>query len=489
MSSDRQGKRFIEWIGFRSKIIFDRADFLGKIFGALIVIASIAVILGGFAALIQFLIAIFRFDIEHEAIRNLGLVVLAVIGAPFVLWRALVAQKQVDTAEQSHITDQINKAVSGLGAQRTIDRIGRPVTIYTGESREVTHRNDSEGPLRSRELRRYHDVSRDPETEDAFEGIHVDYQVWSDEKTIIEWQDAPVALSDGEIIARRGDWAVFSETVPNIEVRIGAIYALERISHDSPRDHIQIMEILTAYIRENSPALGLKPRIVPFVRPQVRTDIQAGLDVIGRRSQSNIDLEKSFRYRLNLKRTNLAGASLFRGKFEGAIFNGSNFEAAILREGQFSAAKFGGCLLNFTDFFNSHLDGAVFDGAIINQLDTWNGSITAAKSMRGVSLAGADISALNYLPTDSNRTPSFGTKDTKLSSYLEDKRQKLSEDISEYSFNLNGIHIAEIEEIKIRLSNSGFLYWSPFESSDGATGSLRRKMWDSIGLAGFPFTD
>ncbi|MEL6266880.1 MAG: hypothetical protein AAFR52_14740, partial [Pseudomonadota bacterium] len=44
------------------------------------------------------------------------------------------------------------------------------------------------------------------------------------------------------------------ETVPNLEVRLGAIYALERIAQDSERDHIPIMETLCAYIRENAPA-------------------------------------------------------------------------------------------------------------------------------------------------------------------------------------------------------------------------------------------
>jgi hypothetical protein len=38
-----------------------------------------------------------------------------------------------------------------------------------------------------------------------------------------------------------------------LEVRLGAIYALERIAYDSSRDHWPIMETLTAYIRENSP--------------------------------------------------------------------------------------------------------------------------------------------------------------------------------------------------------------------------------------------
>lgn len=49
------------------------------------------------------------------------------------------------------------------------------------------------------------------------------------------------------------------ETKPNIEVRIGAILSLERIAqdstiHDKGRDHVRVMEILCAYVRENSNA-------------------------------------------------------------------------------------------------------------------------------------------------------------------------------------------------------------------------------------------
>src|SRR3954447_6514160 len=41
-----------------------------------------------------------------------------------------------------------------------------------------------------------------------------------------------------------------------VAVRIGAIYALERIAYDSAKDHWRVMEILAAYIREKSPWLG-----------------------------------------------------------------------------------------------------------------------------------------------------------------------------------------------------------------------------------------
>ncbi len=37
-----------------------------------------------------------------------------------------------------------------------------------------------------------------------------------------------------------------------LDVRIGGIYALERIARDSARDHPAVMEVLAAFIREHS---------------------------------------------------------------------------------------------------------------------------------------------------------------------------------------------------------------------------------------------
>ena len=38
-----------------------------------------------------------------------------------------------------------------------------------------------------------------------------------------------------------------------MEVRLGGIYALERIANDSDKDYWPIMETLTAYVRERAP--------------------------------------------------------------------------------------------------------------------------------------------------------------------------------------------------------------------------------------------
>ena len=60
---------------------------------------------------------------------------------------------------------------------------------------------------------------------------------------------------------RAGDGTVREYTAPNLEVRIGVIYALERIAQDSGQDHTHIMAVLCAYIRNNTP-LGSKGRDV-----------------------------------------------------------------------------------------------------------------------------------------------------------------------------------------------------------------------------------
>jgi hypothetical protein len=73
-----------------------------------------------------------------------------------------------------------------------------------------------------------------------------------------------------------------------LEIRLGAIYALERIAKDSKRDHWPIMEILTAYVRKNSPGeREATPTKVPADEgPPLEPDIQAIITVLRRRTLS-----------------------------------------------------------------------------------------------------------------------------------------------------------------------------------------------------------
>ncbi|MGX0878545.1 hypothetical protein ACSSV4_003244 [Roseovarius sp. MBR-154] len=60
-----------------------------------------------------------------------GALIVAILGAPFLIWGTVLKHQTVRYQKEGHITDRINKAVEQLGAEKNVDRIGRPATIWT----------------------------------------------------------------------------------------------------------------------------------------------------------------------------------------------------------------------------------------------------------------------------------------------------------------------------------------------------------------------
>lgn len=118
----------IEWLAFSRYPDFTKARWLG---GLISVAGTVVVVSLGALTLFRFFMAVSGLDgfedveAQSAAIRNNGLVVAALIGVPFLIWRTSVAQKQVQVAEQGMITDRINKAVDGLGAVKNVEKLGR----------------------------------------------------------------------------------------------------------------------------------------------------------------------------------------------------------------------------------------------------------------------------------------------------------------------------------------------------------------------------
>ncbi|MCA1993442.1 MAG: pentapeptide repeat-containing protein, partial [Coleofasciculus sp. S288] len=110
-----------------------------------------------------------------------------------------------------------------------------------------------------------------------------------------------------------------------LHVRIGAIYALERIAKDSPTDHWTIMQYLAAFVRANAPRReeeeGEEER-----SQNIGDDIQAALTVIGRRD-SEKDPENQ---RLNLSNTDIRGANLRDAKLQGINLSAAQLQGADL---------------------------------------------------------------------------------------------------------------------------------------------------------------
>jgi len=129
-----------------------------------------------------------------------------------------------------------------------------------------------------------------------------------------------------------------------LDVRIGGIYALERIAHDSPRDHPTIMEVLAAFIREHSREQwppdeeGAEPRPECATRP----DVQAAITVIGRRTvryDSQADLHGADLTGAKLTGANLTGADLTGAKLTGANLRFANLTDANLTDANLTDAN------------------------------------------------------------------------------------------------------------------------------------------------------
>lgn len=134
-------------------------------------------------------------------------------------------------------------------------------------------------------------------------------------------------------------------------IRIGGIYALERIAKDSPKDSWTIMEVLSSFIRGDENIKGQDPaaNMLP-----IRTDSQAALTVIKRRQ---IDLEDDSKY-LDLSFTNLSEANLIDAKLDRAKLNNSILTKADLRQASLSFATLSNAKLNGANLSNAKLDRA-----------------------------------------------------------------------------------------------------------------------------------
>ena len=172
-----------------------------------------------------------------------------------------------------------------------------------------------------------------------------------------------------------------------MEIRLGAIYALERIAKESPKDHWPIMEILSAYVRDNSKIKYDKDRN-QLPCENISTDIQAIMTVIGRRLKKNensnnyldfrevnlkgVDLECANLINTNFSISNLEGGNFFNADLTKVRFYKSNLYHANLSMANLTETHLGAANLKCADLCNANLEKANLmicnlDGAILNK--------------------------------------------------------------------------------------------------------------------------
>src|ERR1700722_10115781 len=194
-----------------------------------------------------------------------------------------------------------------------------------------------------------------------------------------------------------------------VDVRIGGIYALERLAKDSAADRLTIVEILAAFIRTHAawPA-GHHSHPGQHPTPEVdetmlwltdrAPDVRTAVLVLGRYPHEwreyrlplrRVDLRRTNFYhgaliKVDLGASNLAGSAAVGVRWEKCRFWNTDLRKTQLRE----------AILDQSEFIGAHLEGTNLPSASLRKADLTD------ESMRGVNLRDANLRDANLTRAD-----------------------------------------------------------------------------------------
>jgi hypothetical protein len=198
-----------------------------------------------------------------------------------------------------------------------------------------------------------------------------------------------------------------------MDVRLGAVLALERIARDSAADREAVGQLLTAFVRRKRPAdescaqgigrehadVGAALRVVSSgqltVAPDLSVTCLSGADLRAARMRCAV-LEGA-----NLTgTTDLSGADLRHADLTGAVLSGTHPDDPTPLAANLNEADLGGARLIFADLSHTYLiganlrgadlSGATLTGARLRDADLRDAHLMRA-DLRGVDLRGARL--------------------------------------------------------------------------------------------------
>lgn len=169
-------------------------------------------------------------------------------------------------------------------------------------------------------------------------------------------------------------------------VEEAGILALERIAHDSRRDHPAIMDLLMGHVRRKAPAppppAPGQPR--PGPSRSLPTEGHLMLTVVGRRQRRYDDRRR----RVHLASADLSAADLSGGDFADVDFSASDLREAAFGQAYLRRATFTNSDLSDATFVEADLTSAKFDGAVLIRAKLLGTRLDRAVLEGGTSLLG-----------------------------------------------------------------------------------------------------
>jgi uncharacterized protein YjbI with pentapeptide repeats len=201
------------------------------------------------------------------------------------------------------------------------------------------------------------------------------------------------------------------------EVILGGIYTLERIARDSEPDQWTIMEVLTAFVRQNAPIIEENESQSPEDQEKflkLRISIQACLTVIVERKHPDLKNKRLDLTKVNISGFNLYGADLtgaflfgadltgaflFGADLTGANLTGANLFSTNLTGADLTQANLTGADLTVANLTVANLTVAVLTGANLTQANLTGADLTQA-NLTGANLTGANLTGANLTGAD-----------------------------------------------------------------------------------------
>jgi hypothetical protein len=177
-----------------------------------------------------------------------------------------------------------------------------------------------------------------------------------------------------------------------LEVRLGAIYELEQVSRVSKVLRASILEVLSAYLRQNTSWHHLRYERLEEEDKMIEAmplpiDVQAILTVLGRRRGyfEDIELEP-----LDLQGTYLSGGDLRHADLQLANLHEVNFRETDLSEAILLGADLSGAYVRNANLYQADLKDAILLGADLQDADLQDADLQGA-NLQDANLQDANV--------------------------------------------------------------------------------------------------
>jgi uncharacterized protein YjbI with pentapeptide repeats len=232
-------------------------------------------------------------------------------------------------------------------------------------------------------------------------------------------------ISEQGQVTDRYNAAIANLGSSTIDIRLGGIYALQRLMIDSPRDRPTIIAVLCAFVRDQS-ASGSQP--VTASAGSLPTDLQAAVSIVGRARPASggtatlVDLDRARLAGAHLDYLGFAGANLTSADLAAVDFSGARLQdsdlaeadltGAVLTGADLASANLAGARLARAHVNNANLSGADFRDADLTRADLSGAGLSGA-SFAGAKLPlaileGADLAGLSFAAADLSGTDLTG---------------------------------------------------------------------------------